>query len=375
MRAVREKAANLEPERESKVEHLVDRINRSIIETLLANQSGFGMKVGGLMPGSGFAFGPRYRRNDLANESIQFQASLVGSLRRYWAAEARLEMPQIFGSKVDLELGARHSDSPSISYFGSGSGSSRSGRTSYRREDTELRLGLGWRPLGRRWLFGLSASALKLNVGPGRDTRYLSAEQVYGPADAIGIDRQSHYLAGGPYVAYDYRDREGLPHRGGRYMAQMLEFWDRSGGSFSFRRMRFSAEQYFPFLNEKRVIALRACTDLSFTRAGEAVPFYMQPTIGGPDDVRGLDRFRYQANNATVLNAEYRWEVAPTLDMALFADAGNVFARPGLIGFRYMKTAAGIGFRVKTRDSVVVRMDAGASKEGFRLWVTFGNIF
>jgi outer membrane protein assembly factor BamA len=228
--------------------------------------------------------------------------------------------------------------------------------------------------LGERWLFGYEAAAVRLNIGPGRDTRFASADQVYTPGEAPGIDRQSHYLASGPVIAYDYRDRTGLPHRGGLYTAQMFQYWDRSSGNFSFRRVRFSAEQYIPFLNEKRVIALRARTDLSFTGSG-AVPFYLQPTIGGPDDVRGLDRFRYTANNATVLNAEYRWEVAQTLDIATFVDAGNVYARPGLIGFRDMKTAAGIGFRVKTRDAVVLRMDAGASREGFRLWVTFGNVF
>lgn len=374
-RAVAEKHATLEPERESRIERIVDGITDRIIEGLVTQQAGFGLKFGGLTPGSGFAVGPRYRRNDLAGERVQFQASLVGSVRRFYAAEARLSMPRIAGSRFDFQLGARHSDSPSISYFGSGPDSARSGRTTYAREDTKLGATIGWRPDCCRWLVGVEASALMLNVGPGRNTRFLSADRVYSPAQAPGIDVQSNYLLAGPFLQYDYRDHPGLPHRGGRYVARLLDHWDRSFRRYSFRRVSVEAEQYFPFLNEKRVIALRARTDLSFTSTGHTVPFYMQPTLGGPDDVRGFARFRYHDANATVLNAEYRWEVSSALDMAMFADAGNVFARPGLIGFRDMKTAAGLGFRVKTRDSVVLRMDAGASTEGFRLWVTFSNIF
>ena len=34
----------------------------------------------------------------------------------------------------------------------------------------------------------------------------------------------------------------------------------------------------------------------------------MLPTIGGSDDVRGFEDFRFRDRNAVVLNAEYRWE-------------------------------------------------------------------
>jgi hypothetical protein len=373
--AVRDKQAVLKPEEESRFEDTVRKINEGVIDSLFTDQAGFGLKFGGLTAGSGFAIGPRYRRNDLAGERVQFQASLVGSMRRFYAAEVRLRLPRIAGSRFSFELGGRHSDAPSISYFGPGAGSRRSGRTSFRREDTELRASFGWRPDRRRWLIGYEAAALMINIGPGKDSRFLSSEQVYTPRQAPGIDVQSNFLLGGPFIQYDHRNRPGLPTRGGNYMVQWLQHWDRSLGAHSFQRAVFSAERYIPFFNEKRVIALRARTDLSFVSSDKSVPFYLQPTLGGPDTVRGFERFRYQANNATVLNAEYRWEVAPTLDMAAFVDAGNVFDRPGLIGFRDMKSAAGLGFRVKTRDAVVLRADGAASREGFRLWITFSNIF
>ena len=54
-------------------------------------------------------------------------------------------------------------------------------------------------------------------------------------------------------------------------------------------------------------------------------------------------------NNASVANLEYRWVAFVMLDMALFADAGNVRAAR-LIGFRNIKTDAGLA-PLKNRDA------------------------
>jgi outer membrane protein assembly factor BamA len=155
----------------------------------------------------------------------------------------------------------------------------------------------------------------------------------------------------------------------------MIGHWDYTWHRYSFQRVQLAAEHYIPFWNQKRVIALRAKTDLSYVSTINQVPFYLQPTLGGPDDLRGFQRWRYYDNNASVANLEYRWEVSSMLDMAVFADAGNVFARPGLIGFRGIKKDIGLGFRLKTRDAVFMRLDAGVSKEGVQVWFVFSNIF
>ena len=105
------------------------------------------------------------------------------------------------------------------------------------------------------------------------------------------------------------------------------------------------------------------------------MPFYMQPTLGGGDDLRGFLQYRFHDNNTLLFSGEYRWEVSSALDMSLFVDAGDVFPRPGLIGFRDMQEDGGIGFRVKARDAVLLRLDAAFSHEGFHLWFRFGNAF
>jgi outer membrane protein assembly factor BamA len=105
------------------------------------------------------------------------------------------------------------------------------------------------------------------------------------------------------------------------------------------------------------------------------VPFYLQPTLGGSDDLRGFRQYRYYDNDSLLMNAEYRWEVAPALDMAVFADAGKVFPRPWDISLTNLQTDGGFGIRFKNREAVLFRIDAGFSREGFQIWFKFNPPF
>jgi hemolysin activation/secretion protein len=76
-----------------------------------------------------------------------------------------------------------------------------------------------------------------------------------------------------------------------------------------------------------------------------------------------------------VVNAEYRFEAFSGLDIALFADAGQVAARTQDLRLRDMKTSAGFGFRFNTAKSVFYRIDIGFSEDGAQVSMKFGNVF
>ena len=105
------------------------------------------------------------------------------------------------------------------------------------------------------------------------------------------------------------------------------------------------------------------------------MPFYLQPVLGDSHDLRGYARFRFRDNNSVALSGEYRWEVMPGFDMALFVDAGRVFAKPGDLSLNNLRYTGGFGFRFKTRDAVVMRVDTGFSREGFTLWFKFSDVY
>jgi outer membrane protein assembly factor BamA len=101
----------------------------------------------------------------------------------------------------------------------------------------------------------------------------------------------------------------------------------------------------------------------------------MQPTLGGQDDLRGFRPFRFRDKNLLLLNTEYRWEVFSGLDMAVFGDAGKVFARKSQLNLKDLETSAGFGFRFNARNNVFLRLDVGFSHEGFQVAMKFNNLF
>jgi hypothetical protein len=126
---------------------------------------------------------------------------------------------------------------------------------------------------GRHLRAGFTAGYLMLNVGPGADRRFASTEDVFTPVDAVGVDRQTNFLRGGPFIQFDYRDRPCNPHRGGNYVLSYIYYDDRKLNAHSHKKLTGEAQQYIPFFNEKRVIALRARTELSYRNPNQQIPF------------------------------------------------------------------------------------------------------
>ena len=165
----------------------------------------------------------------------------------------------------------------------------------------------GIRPI--RHLSIAASAGYLFNVGPGTDSRYASTETVYTPAQAPGIDVQSNFSRTGGYVQYDWRDNLGGPRRGGNYFAQFSDYRDRSFGLSNFRRLDLEAQQFVSVLNQRRVFAVRAKSMVTFRDDNRPLPFYMQPSLGGAEDLSGYRPFRFHDDNLFVMNAEYRWEV------------------------------------------------------------------
>jgi outer membrane protein assembly factor BamA len=216
---------------------------------------------------------------------------------------------------------------------------------------------------------------LLFNVEPKSDPRFAITQNIYSPAQAPGIERQSNFLRGGGFLQIDYRDNPGGPRKGGNYLVRYSKYSDRSFSSYNFNQVELELQQYIPFVNERRVIALRGRANLTDAHQGNRVPFYLQPSAGGSNDLRGFRAWRFHDENSLILNAEYRWEVFSGMDMALFADAGKVFPEWGQLNFANMESSVGFGLRFNVRNSVFLRIDTGFSHEGFQIWFKFNNVF
>jgi len=376
IQAARErKAQHLEPDDPPKLEQFLRAIkDKKLLERFTAGIAGFRLRLGGLTTGSGFALGPEYLRRDLADGAVILRGSARASAKKFQLYDLQLSLPRLARERLFVDLYSVHRNYPRIDYYGAGPDSAKTGRSNFRLEDTAYDFTGGIRPL-RHLSLGGTLGYLQVNVGPGGDSRFVSSERIFTPATTPGIDRQSDFLRGGVFAQLDWRDNPGGPRKGGNYLVRYSAYSDRRLGLHSFRRLDLEAQQYIPFFNERRVIALRGKSVLTYASEGQRVPFYLQPTLGGSEDLRGFRSFRFYDDNLIVLNAEYRWETFSGLDTALFADAGKVFHRRSQWNLKDLEGALGFGLRFNVNNSVFMRIDVGFSHEGYQAWLKFNNVF
>jgi outer membrane protein assembly factor BamA len=365
------KAATLTPDEPDRIETLFNKTMDRIPRLLRLGPVRF--QTGGMYDAAGFAIGARLVWKS-PEDQLRLGLSAVGTTRSFYAVRTGMAvLPGWANRQFSIGIDAAHSDAPKLEYYGSGPNSSKGGRTDYRREDTSVDLRLAWTRARSPFSAGFEAGPLFVNVGRGTDSRFASAETVYSPRQAPGIDVQTKFLRTETYADVDSRDYPGDPRDGSHVAVRHQHYGDMKVERYSFDRIFVGAEHYLPFLNKKRIIGLRANTELTHHSRGQVIPFYLQSTLGGPTDLRGFRRFRFSGDNAIRLNAEYRWEVSAGFDMALFADAGKVFDHARQISLRHLQTSPGFGLRFKSRDSVVMRIDTGFSREGFQTWVRFNT--
>jgi hypothetical protein len=362
-----DKATHLTPDVPTKTEKGFVRTQKVLFRSPIR------IGVGGLGPGAGFTIGAEptwYSRGD------QVVTRLFGSVTtlKFYHVGTGVDFPRLTYSGLGIGLEASHRDAPQLQYYGSGPNSSLSPRTQYRREDTFFTFRVGLRE-HYRLTPSCAITEDLLNVGPGTSSKFAQVSDVFTPAEAPGINVQSNYLIAGCALQVDFRDRPYDPRKGTFAAADYARYNAQDFSIFSFHRVSAVAEQYIPFLNDKRVIALRARTVFSPHSDSQVVPFYQQTILGGYDTLRGFRLYRFYDENSLLFNAEYRYEISTGFDMALFFDAGNVFHRPGDITLNGLHKDAGFGFRFKNRDSTIARLDAGFSNEGFHVWLKFGKLF
>lgn len=370
-----DKEADLAIEQVSPTELRMRQIkDQKILERITAGYNGLRVKIGGMVTGGGFALGPEYLREDLADGNLKFRASAVGSTRKYTKFDAEFGSDTIWDDRISFNVLAQRRDYGGLNYYGPGPDSVLTGRANYRLEDTSADGFLRFVPT-RYVKFGTQVGGLWVNVGPGTDSRFASAETLYSPAVAPGIDQQTNFMRTSVFGQIDYRDDPLGPKSGGNYVFQYSWYSDKGVGLYGFRRMDIDLQQLIPFFNKTRRIALRAKATFTEADSGQVTPFYLRPILGGSDDLRGYRFFRFNDQNMVVYNAEYQWEIFSGLEGAVFADAGKVMARRGDLSFNDLESDVGFGLRFNVRNRTFMRIDTAFSQEGFMVWFKFNDIF
>jgi hypothetical protein len=371
-----EKASKVQPYRPGKLERALLFMERKDPLRKIAPHNGFFVQYGYQFKpvGSGLGLGGGFR-HDLWDRRARVVLDGGVTLRSYWMARGDFSLPSLAGGHLEVGIQASRRHDPQEDFWGLGPASVRDNRVSFRFDRRELQGRVVAKPFAGAEL-GVRIGRVDPSIGPGTDARFPSIEERFGPLDTPGLAVQPQFSYSDVFAVVDYRDQPGNARSGGYYSVSWRDNSDLDFDRFSFRRADLDLQQFFPIFDKKRVIALRGRLAATSADAGQVVPFYFQPTLGGSDSLRSVRDFRFRDGSMMFMNAEYRWEAFSGLDMALFADWGQVAPRAADLDFDDLKHAYGIGFRFNTYRSVFLRIDvATGAGESVSYFFKFSKAF
>jgi outer membrane protein assembly factor BamA len=101
------------------------------------------------------------------------------------------------------------------------------------------------------------------------------------------------------------------------------------------------------------------------------VPFYLLPSLGGANTLRGFPDYRFHDLHLLLTTAEARFALFDHVDLAAFVDAGSVAAR-----IRQLDLGArsyGLGVRLHSGRATFLRIDAAHGREGWNVLLRLGD--
>ena len=305
-----------------------------------------------MIPGAGWAsVGPGYR-HWYHKDSLFLDGSASISVNNYRVAQGRVELPTLLKSRVTLGVQARYQDFDNVDFFGAGPNSSAGLKTDYAIRSTQAAAYLTLRPL--RWM------ALDTQVGwMNPDTRFVRGSVLQGFSD------QRTFVPVEASLTIDTRDFPNHPTRGLMLRGAGSRYEDRTDGTFTFTRYQAEAAGFAPIAGGRIVLGIHGWAVRSDTEAGHAVPFYLQPSLGGVNTLRSYTDYRFHDDHMLLATAEVRVALMTHLDVAVFADAGNVASE--MRDLNLDKQSFGAGFRLHTRRFTFATLDAANGDEGWQV--------
>lgn len=329
-----------------------------------AGHDGFWIRphIGGLTRGAGFAVGPDVIV-PLAPHRLELHARGAISTRRYLLGLAEVVAPHLLDDRLELAAGATYRYSPQEDFWGIGPDSP-GPRTNYLFESRDYRASARLKIVGPVRV-GAIAGYFQPTIASGKDPRFPSTDLTTFADATPGLTPHPDLHYATAFVDVDTRDNPDLVRRGTHLYVAASRHIDRALDRFTFSTVDAEALQVVPLVGDTRLVLFGRMVSQQ-AAAGRDVPFYLMPWLGGDDSVRGYSTYRFRDRSLAHVNAEYQWPIFEYMDMAFFADAGNVAPAPGDFSADDLKTAYGIGFRFHTDRRFVLRIDAALAGSGVR---------
>ncbi|MBI4512609.1 MAG: BamA/TamA family outer membrane protein [Gemmatimonadetes bacterium] len=227
----------------------------------------------------------------------------------------------------------------------------------------------------------VGADWLSTEVDPGRNEDIPDTHDLFSADSLAGLVGVQRFVRPFAEVRWEGREPSGDPLAGG-WAALRYAFYGGTGETpFDFHKIYAEARGYLPLGGLRRVLALRAMTELT-RPSDKGIPFYALSRLGGGSTLRGFRAGRFHARDAVLLSAEYRYRVwrehrgRGGLDMVLFLDEGTVIQRfPADVSDARFHEDWGIGLQAAVRDVALVRLELARSDEETLVRIQLGARF
>lgn len=313
--------------------------------------NGFYLDFGKMIPGAGWlSAGPGYRQW-FGRDTLLLDGSASYSVTGYKMAQARAVLPKFANSRLALGTQVRWIDYDEVDYFGVGPDTLETSLTQFGIEATHVAARATLRPT--RW-FDIDAQVGVL--WPTLKDGSLGRTVPSGD--------QPTFIPSELSMTIDTRNYREHPTRGLLLRGAASHYEDRDTGAFTHRRYEGELAGFIPMAGERVVLAVHGWAVTTPPDDNTSVPFYMLPSLGGANTLRSFTDYRFHDRNLLVANAELRIAMMTHVDLAMFADAGNVAAR--FEDLNLDKQSYGAGLRFHTRRQTFARVDVAQGTEGWR---------
>ena len=218
----------------------------------------------------------------------------------------------------------------------------------------------------------------RLNLGINYEIRNMSVVDKKGnpflEQDTTLVGSEGGLTSGlGLAVAWDTRDNNFFPSRGGYYEAYTSNFFDVIGSDFNYSKTVIDIRQYMNITSD-HVLAMQGY----LLSEGGSPPFYDLGLLGGSKLMRGTIMGRYRDKTYYVIQSEYRMpQLVWRFGLILFAGIGDVAPSVGRITVSTVKPTYGFGirFRFDELEKVDIRMDVGFGKGSNGIYFDINQAF
>lgn len=366
--------------------------------------------VGSIAPQNGFGFGAAFVSHKTPSESwrLSWNVDAIGATSGSWRAGGYMKIIHTPVAKISVVPGntSKHQDSRSLVhpntvfnlyaqtislekllFFGLGPSAVQTGRSVFGMRETIVGTNVvkpvtEWSAISRlnlSLLGEVNGRFVNLRGNHGQSTP--SIEQLYTEATAPGLASQPAFVQ----LSEGFRVKPAL--LSGRvqlnYLVNFQQFFAPSNARYSFRRWTTDLRHEFPLYRNSQssgprdtngpdecvstvgaqrcpaisrdrhgTVAFRFFLSESATSAGNVVPFYFQPTLGG-SDINGapylssFQDYRFRAPNLLLLRENIEHSIWGPIGATFIADQGKVALTRGDIDFGDLQRtfAAGLTLR------------------------------